>query len=101
MKVTNMTSAKGNKVPNQFIIQDENDSPMGNNSVDYFQSYNTVIAKRDKFRAGIAKRQIWLDTKWQYSKTTSKYLYMFLGMKRKEIETGIKNGSIIVTDLNK
>ena len=100
MKVTNMTSSRGNTVPNQFIIQDETDQNSGN-CIEYFQSYNIVIAKRDKFRAGIAKRQIWLDTKWQYSRTTSKYLYQFLGMNRKEIEANIKNGSIIVTDLNK
>jgi hypothetical protein len=89
MKVQNMTSAKGNTVPNQFIIQDDN----GNTE---FQSYGTTIARKSDNRSLPIK----LDTKWQYSKTTSKYLYQFLGMKRKEIEAGIKSGLIIVTDLN-
>ena len=90
MKVTNMTSSKGNKVPNQFIIQDDN-------GITEFQSYETTIAQKNDNKSLPIK----LDTKWQYSKTTSKYLYQFLGMKRNEIEAGIKSGSIIVTDLNK
>ena len=38
MKVENMTSNKGNKIANQFIIYDDNSNK-------YFQSYKSVIAK--------------------------------------------------------
>ena len=33
-----MTSSNGNKVPNQFIIE--------NNGIEYFQSYNSIIVQR-------------------------------------------------------
>lgn len=87
MKVSNMVSSKGNKVANQFIIQDDDCN------VSYFQSYNTMIAM-------VSDDGKFIDYQWQYSRTTSKYLYQFLGMNRKQIETGIKDGSITVTDLN-
>ena len=35
-----MTSARGNTVPNQFIITDNGD--------EYFQSYKSIIAKKSK-----------------------------------------------------
>jgi len=35
-----------------------------------------------------------------YSKTTSKHLFIFLGMTRKEIEKEVKQGKIYVADLN-
>ena len=38
MKVENMTNSRGNKVKNQFCIQD--------NGVIYFQSYDSIIAKK-------------------------------------------------------
>lgn len=100
MKVQNMTSARGNKIANQFIIrEDEND--LSGNSVEYFQSYDTIIAKRDMFRAGVSKRQVWLDEKsWDYSKTTGKYRNMFLGETKKETEAKIKSGEYILTNLN-
>ena len=51
MKVQNMTGSSGNKVANQFIITDEA-SELSGNCVQYFQSYNSIIAKIDKFHAG-------------------------------------------------
>jgi hypothetical protein len=100
MKVQNMTSARGNKIANQFIIKEE-ENEMSGNAVEYFQSYDTVIAKRDKFRAGVEKRQVWLDSKyWDYSKTTGKYRNMFLGETKKETEDKIKSGEYILTNLN-
>ena len=39
MKVNNITSNRGNKIPNQFIITD-------NNGTEYFQSYKSIIVKR-------------------------------------------------------
>ena len=46
MKIENMTSSRGNKVANQFIIVDaEHNGQIGA----FFQSYNTMIA----FRSGV------------------------------------------------
>ena len=85
IKVENMTSSNGNTVPNQFIIK--------TNEGDFFQSYKTVIA--------FIGDNITLDNNaLNYSKTTSKYLYQFLGMNRKTIKNKIKEGEIILKDLN-
>ena len=100
MKVENMVSSKGNVIANQFIISDTvND--MSGNAIEYFQSYKSVIAKRDCFRAGISTRQVWLDkTYWDYSRTTSKYRSIFLGESTKETQKKIDSGEYILTDLN-
>lgn len=95
MKVTNMTSnSTGREVPNQFIITDDE----GNT---YFQSYKTIIAKRENFQANKRDRQVWLDENaWDYSKTTGRYRNQFLGETRKETQAKIDNGTYILTDLN-
>ena len=81
MKVYNMTSARGNTVANQFIIEDDR----GNT---FFQSYDSMIAKRD------AKGKVTLDSNyWDYSATTGRYRNDFLGEgiadTRKKIEAGV------------
>lgn len=80
IKVENMQSNKGNLVPNQFIIDTK--------TACYFQSYKSIICKVSK-----TKGKIYLDKNfWDYSRTTSKYLYSFLGefyrygLNKKEIE---------------
>jgi hypothetical protein len=88
MRVQNMTSSRGNKVPNQFIIQDI--------GVTYFQSYDTTIVKRD-----FSQGKIFIDKGYPYSTTTSKYASQFLGETSKEIKRKIKDGTYILTDLNK
>tara|TARA_Y100000310_G_C20083177_1_gene534817 strand:+ start:174 stop:443 length:270 start_codon:yes stop_codon:yes gene_type:complete len=89
MKVENMTSSKGNKVANQFVIT----TP----SAVYFQSYETIIAKKDYF-SGI---RVYLDRdKWDYSSTTSKYRNQFLGETTKETQAKIESGEYILTNLN-
>lgn len=64
MKIENMKSNKGNKVANQFILE------FGNYTA--FQSYTTLIAVYDNKN----------DTLYQdenfYSRTTSKYLNIFI-----------------------
>ena len=50
MKVENMTSSRGNKVANQFILFDSEFTA--------FQSYDSIIVKTG-FVDG--KRQVWLD----------------------------------------
>ena len=88
VKVENMTSSNGNTVPNQFEIF------VSSEGGTYFQSYSTVIALR-------TQSEITIDTNaLSYSNTTSKYLYRFLGMNRKEILAGIADGSIKQADMN-
>ena len=86
MKVTNLRSSRGNKVPNQYSIE------TGNSII--FQSYNSIIAE-------VTKGIIYLDpVYYNYSKTTSKYLYMFLNMNKKEIQEGLRSGKIQFKNLN-
>ena len=81
-----MTSDRGNKVANQFIITDK--------GAVTFQSYDSIIAV-------IVDGEIFLDSVfWNYSKTTSKYLNKFLNMTSKEVKQDIKNESILFADLN-
>ena len=92
MKVSNMTSSKGNKVTNQFIISGEHKGCKGM----FFQSYDTVIAFKPASGASIV-----LDKKyWDYSKNTRKYRNQFLNDTKKETEQKIKSGAYILADLN-
>ena len=85
--VLNMKSSRGNKVPNQFIIWTDEEQ--------FFQSYQTIIGKRDHLG------KITLDkNKWDYSVTTSKYRNQWLGMNTKEIKKAIDNGTIQLVNLN-
>tara|TARA_A100001011_G_scaffold333037_1_gene360554 strand:+ start:347 stop:625 length:279 start_codon:yes stop_codon:yes gene_type:complete len=87
MKVENMLSPNGNRVANQFLITD-------NNGDKYFQSYNSVIAKR-------SRGQIYLDVSfWDYSVTTGKYRNLFLNETKKETQAKIDSGEYRLTDLN-
>ena len=92
MKVQNITSNNGNKIANQFIITDDR----GN---EYFQSYNSMIVKKDYDYEEV---KIFLDQKyWNYSNTTGKYRNIFLNETIKDTRAKIKNGTYILTDLNK
>ena len=64
MKIRNMLSSKGNRVANQFIVDFKH--------ITVFQSYETVIAVYDYQTA-----TLYQDEEY-YSKTTSKYLNMFI-----------------------
>ena len=65
MKVQNLVNERGNNTANQFVITD-------NGNV-YFQSYTTLIAKVNN------NGHVTLnESYWDYSRTTSKYLYQFL-----------------------
>jgi hypothetical protein len=86
MKVQQMISSNGNKIANQFCIDI--------NGTKVFQSYNSIIVK-------IEKGTVYLDSKfWNYSKTTSKYRNQFLGETTKQIESKIKSGVYLLTNLN-
>lgn len=90
MKVTNMTSAKGNKVPNQCILY----TP----EATFFQSYNSIIVKTT-FENG--ERVVYLDEYyWNFSNTTSKYRNDFLGETTKIIKEKISKGIYKLTNLN-
>jgi hypothetical protein len=90
MKINNMTSNRGNKIANQFIIH----TP----EATYFQSYQSIIIKTT-FEDG--QRVVYLDEYyWNYSNTTSKYRNLFLGENSKIIENKIKKGIYKLTNLN-
>lgn len=66
LKVNNIISAKGNSIANQFEIRDYK------NGASYFQSYETIIAKIKDDKVTVDRQS------WDYSRTTSKYLNVFL-----------------------
>ena len=92
MKVTQLINDNGNTAPYQLMLHD------GNTTV--FQSYNSIIARSDN-------GSVTLDSKaLDYSRTTSKYLYIFLrqcgwGVHNKaEVQDKIKTGTFKTEDLN-
>ena len=92
LKVRNMTSAKGNKVANQFEIDMDN----GKYQSTTFQSYKTLIAKKI-WTTGVTV----LDkNSWDYSVTTGKYRNQFLNENKKETEAKIKSGEYRLVNLN-
>ena len=81
-----MKSLNEFEVKNQVVIHDGDKI--------YFQSYNTIIAKKEKGK-------IFLDAeKWDYSKTTGKYRNLFLNESINETRKKIKSGEYTLTDLN-
>jgi len=84
--VQNMTSSKGNKIANQFIIT--------SNEGETFQSYNSTIVQ-------ITSKGTFLDANfWNYSNTTSKYRNLFLDETSKETAKKIKEGVYKLINLN-
>ena len=99
MKVQNMTSSRGNSVPNQFIITHAGQVRFGEeitvNGCDVFQSYDSIIAIKSDCN------EVYLDSRyWDYSVTTGKYRNQFLGETKKETERKIASGEYILTNLN-
>jgi hypothetical protein len=88
-RIENMISQHGNPVANQFKIYTENGV--------YLQSYESIIAFKPYGSGSII-----LDAeKWDYSKTTGKYLNQFLGEFKKDTQRKIYNGTYMLKDLNK
>lgn len=86
--VRSMISSNGNTVPNQFIIHTK--------TATYFQSYRTIIIKRND-RNG----KIYLDkNSWNYSVTTGKYRNQFLNENIAETRKRIESGEYKLKDLN-
>ena len=85
MNIKQMTSPRtGNAVPNQFLVT------IGD--FIYFQSYKTVIAKKNEYT-----REVTLCEDWNYSRTTLKYLNKFLG-ETKDIKKRIENGTYKIVE---
>jgi len=95
MFVSNMISAHGNDVPNQFVITNDNHDA-------YFQSYKSIIARRiATVASGDKLYHVELDVnKWNYSRTTSRYLALFLGVPNIEIKKKVASGEYPLVDLN-
>tara|TARA_B100000242_G_scaffold186618_1_gene134183 strand:- start:122 stop:487 length:366 start_codon:yes stop_codon:yes gene_type:complete len=102
IKTYNLRSPRtGNSVANQFEIIHEYD----NFKTIFFQSYNSVIAK-----LYLNKKGDWAVTldenDWDYSKTTLKYLRVFLNDYinfngfTKDIRNNIESGLYKLTNLN-
>ena len=98
MKVENMKSERTSKaVANQFVITDNDHHAI------WFQSYASMIARIDN-NSGV----LYLDkNKWDYSRTTAKYRNSFIGeyynseyASAAGIAAGVKEGKIVMTDLN-
>lgn len=92
IEVTQMNSTRtGNPVANQFEIY--------TNKYIYFQSYRTIIARKQR---GFLGKTTLDKNYWDYSRTTLKYLKSFLGTNKskKEIEKDIKTGIYKLSNLN-
>lgn len=96
MKVENMKSERtGKAVANQFVITDNE------HNATWFQSYTSVIALVNN---GI----LFIDEdRWDYSRTTAKYRNSFISeyynseyASAAGIAAGVKEGKIVMTDLN-
>ena len=88
-KIENLTSSRGKKIVNQFIITNEEGQ--------FFKSYESIIA----FKPNDPMEPILLDCKyWNFSSTTSKYRNQFLKCESKDIKKMTKDGDIIFVNLN-
>lgn len=86
-QIENMRSNQGHEVPNQFKIITDDGA--------FFKSYQSMIAFKPR------QGKIQLDErKWDYSRTTLKYLCYFLECNTADIRQKIKDGLYELTDLN-
>jgi hypothetical protein len=91
IKVKNMIGFSGNEIANQFILSQKINSGI----LEYFQSYDSIIAKKTP------SGQITLDKQyWDYSNTTSKYRNQFLNETTKETRKKIESGEYKLANLN-
>ena len=113
MKVENMTWSRGNKIANQFLINEKLEkhhykylckkyNVKFQEGIRYFrtafQSYNSTIVI---ILSNGYNQNILLDNNtWDYSVTTGKYRNSFLNETKKETEKKIKEGLYKLTNLN-
>lgn len=88
--VHQLINNRGNCAANQFVITA--------NGATYFQSYTSVVAK-------IQNGNVYVSTNWDYSRTTSKHLYIFLAQQgyshlcsAKDMRKAIKDGEVILIE---
>ena len=94
VSVRPMTSRGGNDLANQLIMSD----PHG----ETFVSYGSKIAYRSHKQFGKRGEEIILDEYyWDYSRTTGKYRNEFLGFGVDECRRRIKEGLIVLKNLNR
>ena len=92
IRISQLINDKGNGANNQFVVETDKGT--------YFQSYDTIIAFVPN-----NSDEIVLSEDWEYSKTTSKHLYIFLMdctkfyvNQRKDILRGIKEKKLKVVE---
>ena len=99
MKVQNMLSNAGNKIANQFVIEQYKQHKHCTVFERVFQSYNSIIARVTTDPCG--PNFVELDKNyWNYSVTTGKYRNQFLNENKKETQKKINSGEYIRVDLN-
>lgn len=84
MKISNLVNERGNRVANQFVIENEE-----NNTV-AFQSYNSMVCEVRPASIGFEKVVVF-GKDWDYSRTTIKHLGNFLKQNNLEYLAGAKN----------
>lgn len=82
MKISNLVNERGNRVSNQFIIENENSIA--------FQSYNSMVCEVRTASMGFEKVVVF-GKDWDYSRTTMKHLNNFLKQNNLEFLAGAKN----------
>lgn len=113
MKVSNMISNNGNKIPNQFEIYEKLEkhhykylckkyNVKFQEGMKYsrfaFQSYDSTIVII--LSNGYTQEVILDNYYWNYSRTTSKYRNIFLNENTKDTEKKIKEGLYNLNNLN-
>lgn len=82
MKISNLVNERGNRVANQFVIENENSIA--------FQSYNSMVCEVRPASIGFEKVVVF-GKDWDYSRTTIKHLGNFLKQNNLEYLAGAKN----------
>lgn len=82
MKISNLVNERGNRVANQFVIENDN--------ILAFQSYNSMVCEIRPASMGFEKVVV-LGGDWDYSRTTMKHLNNFLRQNNLEFLAGAKN----------
>lgn len=107
MKVSNISSPKGKKVANQFLIEDcfvdlSKNGDCASLRGDMFQSYDSnIVFIATNQGDDTFTHQVYLDkTYWDYSTTTGKYRNQFLGETKAETQKKIDSGEYKLVDLN-
>lgn len=94
IRVSNMTSDNGNKIPNQFILEFENGR--------VFQSYESIIVVSFWYsESGKHNNKTYFGEDWNASRTTSKYRNRFLHRDTEWCKKQVTDNKILVLDLDR